>query len=318
MRITGTMRRTVGAAAILGFATFLVAGCSDPSADDYGYEDDDEYYYYEEEEEDTGPDAVDVVIAVVGALSEDDEDGGPSRHRPRAKTARTDLVRAPASPDPDDRGFAEVRIVRGGSETLRVRVEGIAAGGQVEAFAADVAGTYRPFGSAVADERGRAEVIRYRGIPDGWDVVPFAAAAQWPLEVRNAAGAPILVGRIPAVGREARNRAAHASWRDGETGVRLEATLLKHGRAGRRQARVDVSGLEPGTGLRLLVEDASGEMAPEGEASVLADGTACLRFDSRRGDPLPGGVGDLTALAGRRIEVIVAGDTVLHGVFPAF
>lgn len=317
MRITGTMRRTVGAAAILGVAMFLVAGCSDPAADDYGYEDDDEYYYYEEEE-DTGPDAVDVVIAVVGALSEDDEDDGPSRHRPRAKTARTDLVRAAASADPDDRGSAEVRVEQGGFETLRVRAEGIAPGRQVQVYAMDAARIWRWVVAGIADDRGRAEILVFRGIPEGWDVISFTAMAQWPIEVRNDAGAPILAGRIPAIGREARNRAAKATCRDDETGVRAVATLLKSGQAGRRRAILDVRGVAPGSAVELLVEDGTGALVPAGSVAAGGDGSADLRFDSRRGDPLPGGAGDLAALAGRPFEVRIGGDTVLEGAFPAF
>ncbi len=297
--------------AMLAAAFLLAPGCTGGAGEGYGSEDDDEYYYDDEEDDGDFIDFAADVATIVHAFRDDDHDGGGGRgsrrnRRRHGVVARNDLVRDPASGDTDDRGFLEARTSPSAS-VLRIRLEGLEPWQPVEAFEEDSFGVSVQRASTSAARDGRVGLV-----------IPSGIVAGHRVEIRTVAGRAILRGRVPAPGREARDRLARAASRDDETGIRAVATLRKSGGDGHREARVDLRNLAPGTEAVVLVENGTGTMVPAGGVTTLEDGSARLRFDSRRGDPLPGGAEALSALAGRRFEVRIGADTVLEGAFPAF
>lgn len=316
----GDTGRGAAAAVVLGAA--LLAGCSEAAdgwlSDDYemGYDEG-----YSDGYDDAEPGLGEVIVGgVITGIFHDDDGGGGGGDGdgPHWKSARSDLVRDFDSADPDDRGAVRVRSSRR-REEFAVEVAGVEPGRTLEVFVLDRVGTEVPAGTALADYRGRASLRLRSG---GWDALPAGAASLQvlegaPLVLRDGAGRAVLRGRVPSV-RGMGTRWAAARAEDGETGVGARIRLLGSAAAGRRMARVDLSGLPAGTAADLLVGDADGVLRPAGRVVAGVEGGCRFLFDSRRGDPLPGRADELADLAGREFEIRIDGDTVLAADFPAF
>lgn len=284
-------------------------GCGGGSSASESWEED----AWEEEEGDLLGDLVFVAVAV-GVEAASGEDGDDGRRRRHWLSARSDLVRDPGSGDGDDRGFIAVRASRRAEELLLV-AEGLPGGRAVEFLVEGDSGGEYPAGRVVARLDGRAALLLRSG---GWDALPagtpsVADLAGRPVAVRDEGGLLLLRGRVPPLPSGAGVRRTRSFAADGETGVSARATLFASAPAGRRTARVDLRGLPPGAGVTLLVSDAGGRLREAGGAVASEAGTARFLFDSRRGDPLPGGAEDVADLAGRAFAIRVAGDTVLEG-----
>jgi len=204
-------------------------------------------------------------------------------------------------------------------ERFRVRARGLSPDRVHAVVLVDAFGNEAVAGWMVPGWDGRAALdLTSRS----WDALPGRAVsveelAGIPLEVRGDAGEVVLHGRVPSL-RARGSRTATAREEDGTTGVRARARLRGSARSGRRVAEVAVAGL-PGEGeALLLVAEGGGGLIPCGRAAARPGGSCRFLFDSRRGDPLPGGADDLFDLAGRAWEVRVAGKPVLEGYFPGF
>lgn len=166
------------------------------------------------------------------------------------------------------------------------------------------------------------------------------------VEIRQA-GAVVLQGVVPELGQKGKGKGKGGNGKgqataylvrpddvmteddDGKGRVRLEIFPTN----GRQRFRVDVEDIETSAGLDLWLEDSVGagtyslvgpfEIDDDGDDEEEEDDDgddeeARYEADTQKGDPLPGGVNDLSDLDGRGLEVRAVDTVVLIGTVPGF
>ena len=304
----------------------LAAGCSG-SSDGWAEEEDpyDSGYYdgyddgWEDGYEDAEPTLGEILIggAFPGPCGDYHHFEAPPTWAPRWRTAVPPLVRGAGPAGAPVRGEVAIRLSRN-LEEFRVEVDDGVHGGILDVFLIDRDGTAFLAGSVLTDYRGAGELRLRSGsltlLSGGGSSVEALAGAA--VEVR-AGAAVVLCGRIPSLeGRGSRAAASRA--RDEATGAGARVRMAGSVAAGRRCVRVDLTGLPSGGEATLLVEDGAGVLVPEGTVVAGEEGTGGFRFDSRRGEPLPGGASDIPDLSGRAYQVRIDGEPAIDGLFPLF
>jgi hypothetical protein len=310
----GTGALALAAAAAPGCDFLLEDGVA-VGEDEYAYEEDGSSY------EDPGPSWVDVAAAAAwAALWEGDGDGNDGADAPAPppyRTARMDMVRTDGGPDGDARGRVEV-LRRGRREWVRFRARRLEPGTPWEAFVADRSGSPVPFGSGVADSRGTAF-----GVVGGSDASPLPAGAASvaelatrPFQVRDGSGRVLLRGLVPGLGTGEGTRRGAARFASDDGTVSVRVRFVEARGEGRQRATLEAAGLPPGAAVAVAADPFGAGTVPVAGAVAGPDGTVRISRDTRRGDPLPGGVPFLGNLAGRAFEVRAGGEVLVAGTFP--
>lgn len=227
------------------------------------------------------------------------------------------LVRPTGGLDPDARGRISMGL-REDSRRFRFFCDGLDPGSTVDLFVEDAGGTLAPWKTVTAGPAGRVrERVRARSfesLPGGADSLNDLKGRA--AEVRTPLGAVLLQGTIAHFSDRGRNRGARSSSEGPGPGVVLRTRLSALDVAGRQIVSVRVEGLAPFAAAEVRIED--GAQALQSVAAPMADalGRATVRWDGRRGDPLPFDETSAAALSGRAVEVRVGGVVVGAGSFP--
>lgn len=135
------------------------------------------------------------------------------------------------------------------------------------------------------------------------------------IEVQNADGAVVLVGRTPDLrfGGTPEESESELSRPEGAPDEDADGKLELRQEEGSRQIKIEVDGLLPETTYDVILSDpATSEVL--GTLTTKENGSGTLCIDTVAGDALPFGVGDLDELAGLTVSVVDSdGAVVLTG-----
>jgi hypothetical protein len=239
--------------------------------------------------------------------------------------AKIELARATTSDDADVVGF--VKLETGDEAELRVDVENVTPGRQVEAFLVDDAGA-TSLGTRTADSNGRARWSFEHGtLPAG--VTNLADLQGVRVEVRGVPSGPVLLsGEIPDLPpaladvdaeRHGEARLTAAAGVVGTATVEVQREMEEGVADDEFEVEVEHLALPAGTTLLVRLENPSspGTFQTVGTITVDADGRGKLKLESQEGG-LPFGATSIDALVGLDVEVrnATTNDLLFSGTVP--
>ncbi len=247
----------------------------------------------------------------------DDGDENDQGQADQPALGRSALMRDVASPFPDASGEVEARKSPTG-DSLEIEAKHLDAAAALEFFLEQDDGTLVSIGTATADSQGEAKLAF--DTAQG-DTLPLGAASVDALagrrvEVRTAAGIPVLFGIVPNATTSAENHHEKGSFDLSGNSARVDAKV--NGRAGRERLTIKVRDRAAAGGTaELFVDDGTGTLVLAGSATVRRSGTVRFTFDNRKGGTLPLSAERLHDLSGRAFEIRVGGAVAVSGTLPA-
>lgn len=261
-----------------------------------------------------------------GSIGTGTGNGGPGRSRSAPPgRARSPLVKPVGAVDPNAKGRVEVRS-KGDRQRLTIQAEQLDPGLEVDFLLEDELGQLQVVATRTVNAAGQARVrfeTRKGGLPLGAD--NLAELEGRAIEVRTAAGEPLLAGAVPSdsdgpgFGTSFRVRGEIANVDrdfapDGKVEVKLEFVAAR----GRSKFEVEIEDVPAGAEFHLFLRDAGGAFVEVGSLTANSLGQAEIEFDTNDGNALPLGASDPSALFGVDAELRSPDGTVrFAGALPS-
>jgi hypothetical protein len=149
------------------------------------------------------------------------------------------------------------------------------------------------------------------------------------VEIRDHEGHVVLFGEVPGAETPHDAEPVHheEEHHDADTGADAHVVVEIHPEQGHERLRIELHDLprehaQKAAGRApkadVLLEDGTGTLQTIATVRVSRNGRARVRYNTRRGDSLPFGVGSVRDLAGRAFEVQVGGVKAVGGNLPNF